>query len=53
VAAVAERDMPAADRVAIVVVGKASEVKAPLEQAFGTVQTVPAAECDALARAPK
>jgi len=53
VAAVAERDMPAADRVAIVVVGKASEVKAPLEQAFGTVQTVPAAECDSLARAPK
>jgi zinc protease len=53
VAAVAERDMPAADRVAIVVVGKASEVKAPLEQAFGTVRTVPAAECDALARAPK
>ena len=53
VAAVAERDMPGADRVAIVVVGKASEVKAPLEQAFGAVETVPAAECDSLARRPK
>jgi len=28
-------------------------VKAPLEQAFGAVETVPAAECDSLARGPK
>ena len=53
VAAVASRDMPAPDRVAIVVVGKAAEVKAPLEEAFGKVETVPAAECDALARSGK
>ena len=53
VAAVAERDMPSTDRVAIVVVGRASEVKAPLEQAFGAVETVPAADCDSLARGPK
>jgi zinc protease len=50
VAAVAARDMPAPDRVAIVVVGKAAEVKAPLEAAFGPVEMVPAAECDRLAR---
>jgi hypothetical protein len=42
--------MPPPERVAIVVVGKSAEVKAPLEEAFGTVEMVPAAECDALAR---
>jgi hypothetical protein len=36
--------------VAIVVVGKAAEVKEPLEAAFGQVEMVPAAECEALAR---
>lgn len=50
VAAVAARAMPPPERVAIVVVGKSAEVKAPLEEAFGTVEMVPAAECDALAR---
>jgi zinc protease len=46
VQAVALRDMPPEDRVAIVVVGKAAEVQQPLEEAFGAVETVPAADCD-------
>ena len=53
VAAVAARDMPSPEEVAIVVVGKAAEVKGPLEEAFGKVQTVPAAECEGLARGGK
>ena len=50
VAAVAARVMPSPEQVAIVVVGKAAEVKGPLEAAFGEVQTVPAAECEGLSR---
>ena len=50
VAAVAARVMPSPEQVAIVVVGKAAEVKAPLEAAFGKVELVPAAECEGLAR---
>jgi hypothetical protein len=38
--------MPAPEDVAIVVVGKAAELRRPLEEAFGAVDTVPAAECD-------
>jgi zinc protease len=53
VTAVAARVMPSPEQVAIVVVGKAAEVKGPLEEAFGKVETVPAAECDALARSGK
>jgi zinc protease len=48
VASVAARRMPAPEDVAIVVVGKAGELKGPLTEAFGAVETVPAAECDAL-----
>jgi zinc protease len=51
VAAVAARDMPPPEQVAIVVVGKAAEVQGPLEAAFGKVETVPAAECERLTRA--
>ena len=50
VAAVAARRMPSPEQVAVVVVGQAAELKAPLEQAFGAVETVPAAECDGLSR---
>jgi predicted Zn-dependent peptidase len=46
VTAVAAKRMPAPEGVAIVVVGKAAELKGPLEEAFGAVETVPAAECD-------
>ncbi len=49
VAAVASRRMPSPEQVAIVVVGKAAKLKAPLAEAFGAVETVPAAECDGLA----
>jgi predicted Zn-dependent peptidase len=50
VAAAAARRMPAPEQVAIVVVGKAAELRGPLTEAFGTVETVPAAECDELNR---
>jgi predicted Zn-dependent peptidase len=46
VAAVAARWMPGPEQVAIVVVGKAAELRGSLTEAFGTVETVPAAECD-------
>ena len=37
-------------RVAITVVGKASEIKGPLEQAYGPVKVVTPLECDTLGR---
>jgi hypothetical protein len=40
--------MPGPEQVAIVVVGKAAELSGLLEEAFGAVKTVPAAECGAL-----
>ena len=42
--------MPASDAVAIAVVGKASEIRAPLEAAFGTVRVVTPEQCDSLGR---
>lgn len=42
--------MPAPDAVAITVVGKASEIKAPLEAAFGEVKVVTPTDCDTLGR---
>jgi zinc protease len=42
--------MPAADGVVITVVGKASEIKAPLEAAFGPVTVVTPQQCDGLGR---
>ncbi|HLY39183.1 MAG TPA: pitrilysin family protein [Candidatus Binatia bacterium] len=48
VASVAETLMPSPDVVAIVVVGKAAEIRAPLEAAFGPVETMAAAECENL-----
>lgn len=53
VEAVAARVMPSPEQVAIVVVGKVAEVQGPLEEAFGKVETVPAAECEGLARRAK
>jgi zinc protease len=47
---VAKEKMFDASRVAITVVGKASEIKAPLEKAFGTVKVVTPIECDTLGR---
>lgn len=44
----AGRHMPTADRVAIVVVGKASEVKPALEEKFGPVRVVAREECEGL-----
>jgi len=38
------------NRVAITVVGKASEIKGPLEQAYGPVKVVTPLECDTLGR---
>ena len=46
----ARKHMPAADDVAITVVGKASEIRAPLEAAFGSVTVVSPTDCDALSR---
>lgn len=42
--------MPPSDAVAITVVGKASEIRAPLEAAFGSVRVVTPEQCDALGR---
>jgi len=44
----AERHMPTADRVAIVVAGKASEIKPALEEQFGPVRVVAREECEGL-----
>jgi zinc protease len=46
----AKAHMPAPDDVAITVVGKASEIKAPLEAAFGQVTVVAPADCDTFGR---
>jgi hypothetical protein len=46
----ARMHMPPPDEVAITVVGKASEIRAPLEAAFGAVTVVTPAQCDALSR---
>jgi zinc protease len=46
----ARKHMPAPDTVAITVVGKASEIRAPLEAAFGPVTVVSPSDCDALMR---
>ncbi len=46
----ARKHMPAPDDVAITVVGKASEIRAPLEAAFGPVTVVSPSDCDALMR---
>ena len=48
VARVATATMPAGDAVAIVVVGKAAEIRGQLEEKLGPVETVPPAACDAL-----
>jgi zinc protease len=44
----AERHMPTADRVAIVVVGKASDIKPALEEQLGPVRVVSREECEGL-----
>jgi hypothetical protein len=46
----AKAHMPAPEDVAITVVGKASEIKAPLEAAFGQVTVVAPADCDTFGR---
>lgn len=43
-----QETMPATDQMAVVVVGKASEIKAPLEAAFGPVTVVGAEQCATL-----
>jgi len=47
---VAKDKMFDVNRVAITVVGKASEIKGPLEQAYGPVKVVTPLECDTLGR---
>jgi predicted Zn-dependent peptidase len=44
----AERHMPTAEQVAIVVVGKASEIKPALEERFGPVRVVTREQCEGL-----
>jgi predicted Zn-dependent peptidase len=46
----ARAHMPSPDEVAITVVGKASEIRAPLEAAFGPVTVVTPPQCDGLMR---
>jgi zinc protease len=48
VARVSGANMPDPSTVAVVVVGKASEIRAPLEAKFGPVETIAAADCEAL-----
>ena len=48
VARVAEALMPSPDAVAVVVVGKAAEVREPLTAAFGAIETMAPAECERL-----
>jgi zinc protease len=45
----ARAHMPPSDAVAIAIVGKASEIRAPLEGAFGRVTVVTPEQCDGLA----
>jgi predicted Zn-dependent peptidase len=52
VARVAERHMPSPDRVAIVVVGKAAEVRDALTARFGAIETVSPADCERLSARP-
>ena len=44
----AERHMPTAEQIAIVVVGKASEIKPALEEKFGPVRVVTREQCEGL-----
>jgi hypothetical protein len=44
----AERHMPGPEQMAIVVVGKAAEIRPALESRFGPVRVVPREACDAL-----
>ena len=46
----AREHMPPPDRVAITIVGKASEIRAPLEAAFGPVTVLTPDACDGLGR---
>ena len=48
VARVSKADIPSMDSVAIVVVGKASEIRAPLEARYGPVQVVTPEACEDL-----
>lgn len=48
----AREHMPPPERVAVTVVGKASEIRAPLEAAFGPVTVVTPDRCDGLGRGP-
>jgi len=48
VARVTGEHMPSPDAVAVVVVGKAAEIRAPLEAQFGGVQTIAAEACEEL-----
>jgi zinc protease len=52
-AEMAVKHMPPPDDVAITVVGKASEIRGPLEAAYGAVKVVTPAECDTLAELPQ
>jgi predicted Zn-dependent peptidase len=52
-ARVAAAHMPSPDAMAIVVVGKASEIRAPLEAKFGSVQVVAPDACENLAMPPR
>ncbi len=45
---VAERDMPSPDTVAVVVIGKAAEIRAAVEAKFGPLETIAAADCENL-----
>jgi hypothetical protein len=44
-ARVARQQMPGPEQVAVVVVGKAAEVRDQLTRAFGTFEQIPAEEC--------
>jgi len=53
VAEVAGKLMPPPEAVAIVVVGKAAEMRDALTAQFGPLQTLPAKECENLSAAPR
>ncbi len=50
---VAQADMPPPDAVAVVVVGKASAIRAPLEARFGPVEVVAPEACEDPASLPR
>ena len=52
-AKITQETMPAVDQMAVVVVGKAAEIRAPLEAAFGPVTVVVAEGCAALGSVAK